>query len=307
MNSQTSYLYSTLRIRFCVVCCVVILGMFGAQAQSFEVIWPQDVFNGNCNQSIAELAQLPEVISNQSCDSVNVIYVDEYLEPLCPQETWVNRSWSVIGCGDTLTHVQQIRLVDDESPSVVFDDSYTGHFCASSLDWLPNVQDNCDASLTGGFGTSDTLLLCDGVMTFSIALNISDDCGNVLDTSYVVYLHSPCDTILSPVLPGCTDPLAISFNESATCDDGSCVYGHEMCGAGTVYDVDLGVCVSTINVASGQDFCGPWTVWDPAQELCIPVFLGAACYFDTDGSGEVGTGDLLNFLGVYGAPCDYNP
>ena len=85
------------------------------------------------------------------------------------------------------------------------------------------------------------------------------------------------------------------------------MYGHEMCGAGTVYDVDLGVCVSTTNVANGQDFCGPWTVWDPAQELCIPVFLGAACYFDTDGSGEVGTGDLLNFLGVYGAPCDYNP
>ena len=34
---------------------------------------------------------------------------------------------------------------------------------------------------------SDTLMLCCGVMSFNINLNIPDDCGNVLDTVYTVY------------------------------------------------------------------------------------------------------------------------
>ena len=290
----------------CLISVAIVLSMvtsFEAQAQSFDVHWPSDVLEGSCAQTIELVADLPELSDDNDCDEVELTFEDEILEAPCEQETWVNRHWMAEGCGDTVLHVQYIRLRDVVAPSVVFDETYTGQFCAESFDWLPNLQDNCDVSLSGGVGTSDTLVLCEGVFSFVVNLDVADDCGNVLDTSYTVVLLEACDAILDPVVAGCTDATATNFEVDATCDNGSCTYANQLCGEGTYFDVDAGVCLPLSVCANPWEYCGPFTVWDEALERCVPELISAACYFDINNSGVVDIGDLLGFLGVYGVLC----
>ena len=274
------------------------------QGQTLDVVWPDDVLFGSCEQSLESFQDQPVVGEGSSCSTVQATYQDETLEADCEQETWVDRHWRVVGCGDTLMHVQHIRLVDQMPPKVVFDESYTGHFCAGTLDWLPNVQDNCDATLSGDIDTSDTLEFCAGVSSFVVSLNLADNCGNVLDTSYVVVLHSDCEAILFPVVPGCKDSLATNFEVDATCDDGSCLYANELCGEGTYFDLNSGLCLPSENCVSPWEYCGPFTVWDAEMERCVLQSISAACFYDTNSSGSVDIGDLLSLLAAYGLSCD---
>jgi len=272
-------------------------------AQSFEINWPEDVLEGSCDQSVDEVAESPEVVVDGACMDVGLTFTDEVLVPLCAQEAWVDRHWMAAGCGDTLMHVQRIRLRDGTAPVVVFDETYTGHFCAGTLEWLPNVQDNCDVNLVGGFSTSDTLELCDGVFSFEVALNLADDCGNVLDTNYTVVLHEACDDIVYPVVAGCTDSTATNFEMIATCDNGTCAYASEFCGEGTYFEPNSGVCLPLSDCANPSEYCGLFTIWDDELERCVPEVISGACYFDVNNTGVVDVGDLFGFLGVYGTSC----
>lgn len=274
-----------------------------ARAQSFDVNWPSDVLEGSCGQTIEVVGDLPELADDNDCEEVELTFEDDILEAPCEQETWVNRHWMAAGCGDTLTHVQHIRLRDVVAPVVVFDENYTGQFCAESFDWLPNLQDNCDASLSGGVSTSDTLVLCEGVFSFVVNLDVADDCGNVLDTSYTVVLLEACEAILDPVVAGCTDATATNFEVDATCDNGNCTYANQFCGEGTYFDVNAGVCLPLSVCANPWEYCGPFTVWDDVLGRCVPEVISAACYFDINNSGVVDIGDLLGFLGAYGTSC----
>ena len=275
-----------------------------AQAQSFDVNWPSDVLEGACDQVIEVVAGQPALDVDNDCEEVELTFEDEILEATCEQETWVNRHWMAAGCGDTLLHVQQIRLRDVVAPAVVFDETYTGQFCVGTLDWLPNLQDNCDFSLSGGVSTSDTLVLCEGVFSFVVNLDVADDCGNVLDTNYTVILLEACDAILDPVVAGCTDATATNFDVDATCDNGNCTYANQFCGEGTYFDVNAGVCLPLSVCANPWEYCGPFTVWDEELGQCVPELISAACYFDVNNSGVVDIGDLLGFLGVYGVSCN---
>lgn len=273
-----------------------------AQAQSFDVNWPSDVLEGACDHLIEVVADQPALAVENDCEEVELTYEDEILEAPCEQETWVNRHWMAAGCGDTLMHVQHIRLRDVVAPAVEFNEAYTGQFCAGTLDWLPNLQDNCDASLSGGISTSDTLDLCEGVFSFIVNLDVADDCGNMLDTSYTVILLESCDAILEPVVAGCTDATATNFDEDATCDNGNCTYANQ-CGVGTYFDVDAGVCLPLSVCANPWEYCGPFTVWDDELGLCVREVISAACYFDINNSGVVDLSDLLGFLSAYGLFC----
>ena len=184
--------------QFCTISVALVLSMVTsgmAHAQSFDVQWPSDVLEGNCDQSIEVFADQPELAGDNNCEEVVLTFENEFLAAPCEQETWLNRRWMAAGCGDTLMHIQYIRLRDVAAPAVVFDESYTGQFCAGTLDWLPNLQDNCDFSLSGGVSTTDTLVLCEGVFSFVVNLDVADDCGNLLDTSYTVVLHEACDQL----------------------------------------------------------------------------------------------------------------
>ena len=131
--------------------------------------------------------------------------------------------------------------------------------------------------------------------------------------------------------PGCTNPAADNFDATANVDDGSCILGGctyanaQNFASAATYDDGSCVFVGCTN-PNAANYNPLATV---SNNTCIfPVFgctypdapnynpaatvdngtceLSAAndCPFDTDGNGTVGSGDLLNFLAAYGAPCN---
>jgi len=242
--------------------------------------WPADAF-GTCEEELDDLFQTPDVMLADGCSDVLVEYNDAFLPVDCDQEMVVDRTWTVTDCDSVYTHVQRLELRDDEAPRLINSD-VSGHFFSNTFDWLPVLQDNCNAALEGGILLSDTLMLCCGVMSFNINLNIPDDCGNVFDTMYTVYLHD-----IEPYL-ACANPVEPS----------------SLCGEGTVFDEGSGTCVPSEDCLPDASACGPNTEWDEALGLCVPVSLAASCYFDTNLDGNVGAPDLLNFLSAFGQSCD---
>ena len=167
----------------------VIMGTTGSA--QLEVLWPSDIDSGSCDLSLDDVFVSPGLTLDSSCVDVAVEYMDNFLQGDCPQETWVDRTWTVSGCDTIVQHVQTIRLRDTEAPVVSNSAANGGHYCATGNDYLPFVQDNCDSNLAGGFSFLDSLSECEGVTARTIYLDIADDCGNTLDTSYTVYLHAP--------------------------------------------------------------------------------------------------------------------
>ncbi|WP_306641589.1 hypothetical protein [Sanyastnella coralliicola] len=94
---------------------------------------------------------------------------------------------------------------------------------------------------------------------------------NYAPTAYI------SDTCTFP--DGCTDPMAINYNEGASCDDGTCVYQDELCGECTVWDEEQGKCIE-----------------DPA--------CAASCFGDANNDGVIGGADLLAFLAAFGGVCE---
>lgn len=124
---------------------------------------------------------------------------------------------------------------------------------------------------------------------------------------------------------GCTDPTAINYMPAANVDDGSCSDGSVLCGEGTVWDADLGVCISdgssdlgctdplALNydpTASsddgscifGESFCDSGTFWDEQLQACVAIGT-PSCPGDFNDDGNINTGDLLQFLTLFGTDC----
>ncbi len=125
---------------------------------------------------------------------------------------------------------------------------------------------------------------------------------------------------------GCTDEGACNYDPAATIDDGSCFFanvifdcqgncledtdgdgicdpledpdGSTFCGDDTVWDPELGQCVSI--ASCGPENCGTGTVWSEELGACV---ADNSCQQDLDNNGLVETNDLLLFLGAFGTPC----
>ena len=260
---------------FISLCWCVLPFSFVAQT---TIVWPPDI-SASCDGNLDDVVDLPVVNFDLSCIDSTIEFIDSYVETECGQDVVVDRTWTVTTCDSVYHHVQHIEFLDREAP-YLFNSSDSEHFFSNQLDWLPLLQDNCDASLGGEITFSDTAMLCCGVMSFTINLIIPDDCGNELDTAYTVYLHE-----LEPYLEcDASDP--------------------EACGEGTTFDVLTGTCISLENCVPDSSFCGPNTAWNADLGLCLPATISSGCYFDTNSDGTVGSTDLLNFLSAYDQTCD---
>ena len=108
-------------------------------------------------------------------------------------------------------------------------------------------------------------------------------------------------------IAGCTNPNADNYNSDATDDDGSCiVVGCTYVGADN-YDVantiESGSCVfSGCTDPAAENFIA-FANNDDGSCITEPC-TGGSCPFDTNGDGEIGSADLLDFLIAYGATCD---
>jgi len=106
---------------------------------------------------------------------------------------------------------------------------------------------------------------------------------------------------------GCTNPNAQNYNPEANNDDGSCtgITGCTYAGADN-YDaantLEDGSCVfSGCTDVSAENY-NPFANNDDGSCDFEPC-SGGGCPYDSNGDGEIGSADLLDFLVAFGQAC----
>lgn len=117
---------------------------------------------------------------------------------------------------------------------------------------------------------------------------------------------------------GCQTSDACNYNPSAT-ESGECwfpPYGFDCDGNCVLDDNGNGVCdlIEEAPLCLGPECCSEGTVWDESAGACVLAVVAYLneegeladlnpCYFDTNQTGLVDAGDLLNILSVFGLSC----
>ncbi len=111
----------------------------------------------------------------------------------------------------------------------------------------------------------------------------------------------------SCIISGCTNPNAENYNPEANNDDGSCVAtGCTYPGADNydaVNTAEDGSCIFSGCTDATADNYIPYANNDDGSCVFEPC-AGGACPFDTNGDGEIGSADLLDFLVAFGQACE---
>ena len=115
----------------------------------------------------------------------------------------------------------------------------------------------------------------------------------------------------SCIISGCTNPSAENYNPEANNDDGSCVAtGCTYPGADNydaVNTAEDGSCIfSGCTDATAENYI-PYANNDDGSCVFEPCGTGGGdCPFDSNGDGEIGSADLLDFLVEFGQACPGN-
>jgi peroxiredoxin len=135
-----------------------------------------------------------------------------------------------------------------------------------------------DVDLSGTM-TIDVLgNLIDIAVSFAHVLTVLPPDGDIPGCTYAgATNYNPVATLEdgSCIFEGCTNIAAINYNPVATVDDGSCLFVETLCDIGTIWDADLGMCVTV-----------------------------DSCEGDFNGDGLVNTADLLQMLISFGTACE---
>ena len=111
----------------------------------------------------------------------------------------------------------------------------------------------------------------------------------------------------SCIISGCTNPNAENYNPEANNDDGSCVAtGCTYPGADNydaVNTAEDGSCIFSGCTDATADNYIPYANNDDGSCVFEPC-AGGDCPLDTNGDGEIGSADLLDFLVAFGQACE---
>lgn len=194
----------------------------------------------------------------------------------------------VAGCTDPNACNYDGAATDDDGSCAV---PWTCQYCEAGA--LVTTDEDGD-----GVCDADEVAGCTDIEADNYAPEATDDDGNCIYsgcTDPAAMNHNAqasindgsCQYLLTG-FPGCTYPSASNFNANATFDDGSCVQG------GCTDPEALNHCA-----ASTEDD-GSCIYYDDLVEEII----GSNCGADLDGSGFVGSADLILFLSFYEYFCD---
>ena len=179
--------------------------------------------NGFLNGNIAEIRFRGES-SGQSCDYYNDLLLDDVrlidLISGCTESTYSNYDATATIDDGSCANTYTLYMYDS------FGDGWNGNTFAVS-DYLGNLLYSETIS-TGSSGTA-TLSLGDGCFTITcgggsytseVSWTLDAPNGATVLSGGAPYTGSMC----SPFVFGCTDPIAINYDATATADDGSCSY-----------------------------------------------------------------------------------
>jgi hypothetical protein len=184
-----------------------------------------------------------------------------------------------------------------------------GQFTTSGqVNALVNVQVRDQAAVSHyAEGMSLTFPSCTDIDDCGICGGDNSTCSGCTDPNADNYDPEALFDDGSCVIMGCTNPNAENYNPDATDDDGSCLAAGCTYPSADNYDAgntsDDGSCVFSgctdplafnfNSLANNEDGS---CIMDPCP--------GGDCPFDTNGDGEIGSADLLEFLIAYGSICE---
>ncbi len=168
--------------------------------------------------------------------------------------------------------------------------------------WPGDWNVSAPGTYTASLDFSGTPLTGNGDWTVEI-INGWNSSGIV---EYAVDLEFPglCSDPID--LEGCTDPTACNYDETATVDDGSCLFDDALgvCGGNCTSDLN-GNDICDDEEACGEMACGEGTYFNVATGLCESLQM--LCPGDVDFDGIVTVTDMLNTLGEFGSTCTPPP
>ena len=166
----------------------------------------------------------------------------------------VNGSYQIVGAGCGYTNVSGTLTVEGADCSVSWEGPNGFTSSDASLSGLEAGDYTVTVTNTDGCSTSETVTITDD--------SVFDECGVCGGD------NSSCT--------GCSNSDAVNFNESATIDDGSCLFDQ------SYVDSTFDAGVASVDCSDVEDDC-------PG---------------DLDGDGSVSTSDLLEFLSSFGLICE---
>jgi hypothetical protein len=198
----------------------------GNEAEHIFTIIVQDTIAPEWNSDIpldvtVGCGEIPDAIlieASDNCDeAVNVIFTSDTIPSTegCGASFTLIRTWEATDCsGNTATAVQEITVVDDETP--VWDVEIP-EFLIVECDEVPDpstitASDNCDEGVTIDFEETYFPGPCPSRYTLERVWTATDDCGNSITANQTL-------TVVDTTAPEWVSPLPPSVVTVTSCAD----------------------------------------------------------------------------------------
>ena len=252
-----------------------------------------------CDSNVNDLEATGDVMDAVDVCSaeITVAYEDEVstTDGSCLADNRISRTWTVTdGCGNSVSGVQIISVVDSTAPVVTYEDNVIlDAESGAVLDDFEGVE-VYDACSDYTYMTTD-VYIGSGITGYELqrVTVFTDACGN----STTIEQH-----ITAIFASGCTYEDAVNYNSEALVDDGSCLYeGCTDMGSANynpIASVEDGSCV----IVGCMDPDG--LDYDPTATYPGSCDYPDSCPGDINDDGFVNVADLLDFFQYYGDVCE---
>jgi hypothetical protein len=195
--------------------------------QYFNVIDNVDPVFNNAPQSgtyaCDEIPSVPNVTASDNCDDMVAVDFTQTQTEGCPYV--ITRTWTASDdCGNSITHVQTINVIDNEYPVLVGVPANLTLECDQMApEAVVNATDNCTEDLVVSLSATTDMNDCGWV--FTRTWSVTDDCGNTTTGTQVINFVDTTDPIVTQGVPAeltieCDQPEPMYMPEFAdNCDD----------------------------------------------------------------------------------------
>ncbi len=167
-----------------------------------------------CSEDVPAVAN---VTATDNCTEVDFDFNEIILPGTCPNDFTVTRTWTATDqCGNTVSHVQTIRVEDTEAPIITgVEPDFVGQ-CSEEVPPVvtPTVSDNCGDEVILQFNEVIQPGSCDDSFTLIRTWTAEDDCGNIAVESQTIVISDDTDPVVTPPAPIEVDCIDISNTAS---------------------------------------------------------------------------------------------
>jgi len=136
-----------------------------------------------------DLSEVGEGSADDDCDPLPTItFTDQITSGSCDDSYTITRTWTAEdACGNAISGIQTITVIDDEAPELICPDDLTLS-CEDPIELAgsPYVLDDCDPDPQIEFSETTTQVACDLERVVARTWTVTDRCGNSTSCTQIV-------------------------------------------------------------------------------------------------------------------------